>query len=515
MKRLQSIAMYLPQFHRLPENDAWWGKGFTEWVAVRSAEKLFDGHNQVREPLDDNYYDLMQKETMQWQADLAQKYGIDGFCFYHYYFKDGRKILEKPAENLLKWKNIDMPFCFCWANQTWARSWSNIRAGNAWAARFETKGKNKDNVLLEQKYGSQETWINHFEYLYPFFCDDRYIKINNKPVFLIYKSEDISILGEMLTCWNNLISKRGYEGIFVIGVNSTEKSSILDAVLFQGPSAYIHPRIAGKKGSEKWVNGIRTYQYTDIWNNALEVDSIGDVKTYFGGFVDYDDTPRRGKMGFCMTEVSPQIFEKNIFDLAIKNIVAGNEFLFINAWNEWGEGNYLEPDKKNGYGYLEAVKRVMEKCNSSGFELQLEYNKIANRKRDSIKEEKEVVINELNKFRNYYKIFDRWLTLKEQGQKIEEFFIEKGYNKILIYGLAALGKHLYEELAGGQIEVIGALDRRQGLKYKELDVLSIEDEIPVCDVIVVTVTYEFDKILNSLSNKTDIPIVSLQDVLFY
>ena len=125
-KELRALAMYLPQFHRVPENDAWWGEGFTEWTAVKKAVPLFEGHEQPRTPLNSNYYDLMDKGTMEWQADLAKKYGIDGFCFYHYWFRDGRRILEKPAENLLQWKDIDMPFCFCWDPVSWARTWTKL-----------------------------------------------------------------------------------------------------------------------------------------------------------------------------------------------------------------------------------------------------------------------------------------------------------------------------------------------------------------------------------------------------
>ena len=139
MDRIRTLAMYLPQFHKTRENDEWWGSGFTDWTTVRSAEKLFGGHNQRREPLNDYYYDLLEKSTMQWQAKTAAEYGINGFCFYHYYFKRGRRVLEKPAENLLEWTDISMPFCFCWANETWARTWSNVTYANAWSEKFERK----------------------------------------------------------------------------------------------------------------------------------------------------------------------------------------------------------------------------------------------------------------------------------------------------------------------------------------------------------------------------------------
>ena len=162
------ISMYLPQFHRVKENDEWWGEGFTEWTAVKQADSLFDGHYQPRIPLNGNYYDLLDKETMQWQADLMKKYGIDGQCIYHYWFKEGRQILEKPAQNLLKWTDIDMPFCFCWANESWARTWSGLKNTNAWSAKQEPKKQGDHNgLLLEQYYGTEEC----LKYNHCSFCD--------------------------------------------------------------------------------------------------------------------------------------------------------------------------------------------------------------------------------------------------------------------------------------------------------------------------------------------------------
>lgn len=140
MKDIRTIAMYLPQFHCIPENDAWWGKGFTEWSTVKAAKPLYESHGQPRIPLNQNYYNLLEKETMLWQAELMHQYGIDGLCFYHYYFKNGKKILEKPAENLLCWKDVNIPFCFCWDSASWARTWSNV-GGNSWADTFEKKEK--------------------------------------------------------------------------------------------------------------------------------------------------------------------------------------------------------------------------------------------------------------------------------------------------------------------------------------------------------------------------------------
>ncbi len=222
---MKVLAMYLPQFHRVKENDEWWGEGFTEWVSVKDAEPFFDGHYQPRIPQDQNYYDLMDKDTMVWQSSLMKKYKIDGVCMYHYWFKHGRQILEKPAQNLLQWKEIDMPFCFCWANETWARSWSRIQNKNVWSAvREQDKNEDKNGILLEQDYGNEAQWRQHFEYLLPFFKDERYIKVEDKPLFLIYKESEISCLPEMLECWKKLAEMNGLKGIYIIGAGeNTDK----------------------------------------------------------------------------------------------------------------------------------------------------------------------------------------------------------------------------------------------------------------------------------------------------
>ena len=196
---MKIIAFYLPQFHTIPENDTWWGKGFTEWVNVKKAKPLFKGHDQPRIPLNNNYYDLNNPETLKWQANLAHQYGVDGFCFYHYWFK-GKLLLEKPAESLLKRENIALDYCFCWANEPWARTWD---------------GRNR-NVLMPQEYGGREEWKKHFDYLLPFFKDVRYIKENNKPMFVIYKSTLIEECRDMMDYWSELAVNNGFEGLFFV-----------------------------------------------------------------------------------------------------------------------------------------------------------------------------------------------------------------------------------------------------------------------------------------------------------
>lgn len=173
---MKILALYLPQFHRVPENDEWWGEGFTEWTTVRNALPLFPEHEQPHIPKDNYYYDLLDKSTFQKQAEQIKNSGMDGICIYHYWFKNGRQILEKPAEKLLQWKDIQLPYCFSWAHEPWARTWGNFGDQNKWTSIYD-KGKNSDReLLLEQKYGNAVDWKRHFEYLLPFFSDNRYIK---------------------------------------------------------------------------------------------------------------------------------------------------------------------------------------------------------------------------------------------------------------------------------------------------------------------------------------------------
>ena len=175
---MRIIAFYLPQFHNIPENDEWWGDGFTEWVNVKKAEPIYEGHEQPRVPLDGNYYNLLDDDVKIWQAELAKKYGIYGFCYYHYWF-NGKLLLEKPMEQMLENKKVDLPFCVCWANEPWTRAWV---------------GEKK--VLIGQEYGTEKEWKEHFDYMLPFFRDDRYIKEDNRPLYVIYRPEIIPCLQE-------------------------------------------------------------------------------------------------------------------------------------------------------------------------------------------------------------------------------------------------------------------------------------------------------------------------------
>lgn len=361
MSKIKIIAFYLPQFHTIPENDEWWGKGFTEWVNVRKAKPLFKGHEQPRVPLNNNYYDLSKVETLRWQADLAKKYGVAGFCFYHYWFAGGKMLLEKPAEMLLANKDIDLPFCFSWANEPWARTWD----GKA------------HQVLMPQDYGGKEDWIKHFNYLLPFFKDSRYIKINDAPMFVLYKPHSIPNAPEMMTLWNNMAVEAGFNGIhFVETLRGTQRDNrnlpFRAYVEFEPGRTNFSQHILSltykrirrrflsfiNKISGKTILLNQPYKYDDVVKRSIKL--ISPEGTYSGVCVGWDNTARRG---VASTIVLPPTKEQ--FKAALKakihqtHEIYKTDMVFVNAWNEWCEGTYLEPDEVHGYDYLEAIQEAL------------------------------------------------------------------------------------------------------------------------------------------------------------
>lgn len=363
---MKLIAFYLPQFHQIPENDEWWEPGFTEWTNVKRAKKIFKNQTQPKIPLNKNYYDLMDKNTVEWQTDLMKTYGIYGFCYFHYWF-NGRKILEKPAENLIKWNDINQFFCFSWANVTWARTWTAF-------AKFSTnwvdtdKKSNGNGILIEQSYGERQDWIEHYYYLRNFFKDNRYIKVDNKPMFLIYHVEDIECANEMFSAWNELAIEDGFRGIHIVSMNTIVKDNkYIEAVARYGMYGHYDKKIL-----RNYVESLfksfhlpfapkHVLSYEKVWRNILKENPVPNIKTYPGAVVMYDETPRKGKRGTFLEGASPTIFERALREQIKKaEEIYKSDFIFIDAWNEWGEGNYLEPDEEHGYAYLEAVRIALK-----------------------------------------------------------------------------------------------------------------------------------------------------------
>ncbi len=364
------IAINLPQFHPFKENNEWWGEGFTEWVNVKKARVLFDGHNQPRVPLNNNYYNLLDEDVQRWQDDLARKYGVYGFCFYHYWF-DGKLLLEKPVEKYLQNKSLKTRYCICWANEHWTNAWSGKEA----------------KVLIHQRYGSQKEWREHFDYLLPYFNDPRYIKTGNKPLFVLYRPELIDCLNEMLEYWDGLARANGFDGIaFAYQHAGFTVSPKCDESHFDYAIEY-HPNCAqvfmgmGKNKAfqklkksildfcenklginlrEKAKTKLRHYDYDEIWRYINDMQPRNE-KCVPGAFVDWDNTPRRGEKGFVVDGADPAKFEKYFKNQIIK---AKEEYhkdmIFVFSWNEWAEGGYLEPDEHNKYGYLEAIHTALQ-----------------------------------------------------------------------------------------------------------------------------------------------------------
>ncbi len=493
---IKTLSMYLPQFHRVAENDRWWGKGFTEWTTVRGAEPLFVGHKQPIKPLNNNYYNLLEKKTMEWQAALMKNYGIDGQCFYHYYFKDGQKILEQPAEQLLKWKDIDMPFCFCWANEHWARTWSNLR-GNSWADKFEKKDVlDNDGILIEQRYGREKQWKEHFDYILPFFKDKRYIRINDMPVFLVFSPTIIPCLPQMLDYWRKLAKEEQISDIYFIGMNCNKYISGINALVLYAP------HMVWKR--ENPIGGIYRIDYEQMWENIINSELIDGQKTFYCAVPNLDDTPRRGRHeGVVFKNFSIEQFYKGMCEIYRKSLERQNEFVFINAWNEWGEGTQLEPDEEYKYEKLESIYRA-KKYALENYRINTEDNDLKANTKPS-----ERIVN----YTITAKCFDQWMTLREKNLHISEYLKKYNVTHIVIYGYGMLARHLLFELDETDIIIDYIIDRssrRESLKY---NVKSLEDYLPETEAVIVTIVDEFDSIYEILKKRMNSKFFSLFEIV--
>lgn len=364
---MKIISFYLPQFHRFPENDRWWGEGFTEWVNVKNAKPLFKGHNQPKEPLNDNYYNLLDTDTLKWQSKLAKEYGIYGFCYYHYWF-DGKMLMEKPMELMLRNTDIDLPFCICWANENWTKAWT----------------KKSREILIGQSYGDQRDWEKHFEYLYNFFSDKRYITIDDKPVIIIYRPEIVPTLTEMIDVWQKRAKEKGLKGLCVMYQqvfydHTKEKTGeLFDYGIEYEPGYVVHQmqrknltvirskifhEIVHKLHLPQTLASTIHYNYDDVWKNILNIVPR-DEKMIPGAYVNWDNTPRYKSGASVHVGFSLEKFEKYLTKQIIHTReVYHKDMIFMFAWNEWGEGGYLEPDKANGYGMLKAIKNALLSTN--------------------------------------------------------------------------------------------------------------------------------------------------------
>lgn len=372
---MKIIPLYLPQFHTIPENDEWWGKGFTEWVNVRDAKPLFEGHNQPRVPLNNNYYDLSDIETLKWQCRIAKEYGIYGFCMYHYWF-NGHLLLEKPMEMLLAHPEIDIKYCISWANHDWTDAW---KASNR-----------QPKVLIAHNFDDEKDWVDHFNYLLPFFKDPRYMTENNKPLMVIYIPNIIRKLKKMLDVWSQMARDNGFDGLTFIyqsAASSFDNSwdhSLFDYGVEMNPG-YVGLANRQKNSSffpklmkysheikrflhirrsllpQKKITEVSKADYDYTWQRILELRPISNApKMIPCAFTDWDNTPRHKERGYLYQGVSPDKF-KSYFKQLLDNTknFYDTDMIFVFAWNEWAEGGYLEPDEKNGFAFLEAIKECL------------------------------------------------------------------------------------------------------------------------------------------------------------
>ena len=369
MSGMKIIANYLPQYHVIPENSAWWGEGYTDWTAVKKAKQIIDGQVQPKVPLGGKYRYLDDIESIRWQVKLAHEYGIDGFGIYHYWFNSDMQLLQTPSELIRDNSDIDINYLFIWDNCSWRRTWSNVKKGNDWAPTFDQK-KNEasglNGMLAELDYGTEADWDKHFDYLLTHFSDDRYIKVEGKPVFCIMKPRnDFSTIGKMVAHWNNRAIDSGFDGILCMSLDN-EANRIASCKLTKtfryspkSPQTLIELLVEILYQRRAAINGKpQIHDYEAEWNRILRAAKRASKDTYLSGFVAFDDTPRRGNKATVYTGANPEKFERYLKKLLSIALGRGDELLFLSAWNEWGEGMYLEPDELNGYAWLEAVKNA-------------------------------------------------------------------------------------------------------------------------------------------------------------
>lgn len=353
---MKFISFYLPQFHEIPENNDAWGRGFTEWTNVKKSRPLFTGHRQPRVPLHDNYYNLLNRNVLRWQAELAAEYGVDCFCFYHYWF-NGRMVLEKPVEELRRMPELPVQYCFAWANEPWTKTWHGA-------------GGDRE-IMIPQTYGKEKEWEAHYQYFLTYFKDVRYLKKQNKPVLLIYKLQNIPFYNDMIRYWKRRAAEDGFAGIFLICMKDA-RSHVYMSRYVDGTVDFEPNNTKSSKLAEERQRILPVERRSAVWNRfamksirykALNKDMLTVVhkkNEYRTLFVDYDDTPRRGSRGVVTFGSNPGVFEYYLRRGVQESQKEGNEYFFLNAWNEWGEGNYLEPDTGYGYAYLKAVKKVKD-----------------------------------------------------------------------------------------------------------------------------------------------------------
>lgn len=349
-KKARLIAFYLPQYYPIPENDKFWGKGFTEWTNVARARPLFPGHYQPHIPADLGFYDLRVPETRIAQAEMARDYGIEGFCYYHYWFA-GKQILDKPLQEVIKTREPRFPFSLCWANENWTGIWSG----------------NDKKIFLEQTYPGHNDEVEHFNILLNAFSDDRYIKVEGKPIFMVYQPDNLPNPKKWTDTWHELAIRAGLKGLFIIAYSNhpwpfremgfdASTPKILGKMRMYDPQWLRRIKIVIRTvlGYPPWI-----YSYEKIVKSPVSYFKEGVEHDVFPCILpNWDNSPRRKKRGVIIHNSTPELF-RIYFQSALQQVFhksPENKIIYIKSWNEWAEGNYLEPDLKFGKGYLDVIK---------------------------------------------------------------------------------------------------------------------------------------------------------------
>ena len=353
MINVRAIALYLPQFHPIPENDTWWSPGFTEWTNTARARPMFRGHYQPHIPADLGFYDLRLSETREAQAAMARACGIEGFCYYHYWFA-GRRILERPFNEVLVSGAPDFPFCLCWANETWSGIWHGA----------------PDRILIEQTYPGPQDHEAHFRTLLPAFRDRRHIRVDGKPLFLIFKPEKLPDAQRSLAQWRAMAVAEGLGGLHIVGMSAYPEWT-------PGPSGFDAKMVAPLVLQRPWVSRRQPFKWLrrriaewrrlpTVHHYRTFVDlnmpvSIRDYEAYPCVIHTWDNTPRSGSNGVVLQGSTPEEYRRLLLGAAraLQDKPAQRRLLILKSWNEWAEGNHLEPDLLSGHAYLEVVRQVL------------------------------------------------------------------------------------------------------------------------------------------------------------
>ncbi len=349
------IAFYLPQYHPIPENDEWWGEGFTEWTNVAKARPLFPGHYQPHVPADLGFYDLRVPEVREAQAQMARKYGIEAFCYYHYWF-GGKRLLERPFNEVLVSGKPDFPFCLCWANETWTGIWHG----------------DPNRTLIKQTYPGEKDYEQHFQAVLPALKDPRAVKIEGRPVFIVYSPRQLPDPIAFTKQWRTLAEQAGLPGIYLIGLanrvgpdgqpwvpeqNGFDAASVKNMHLAEKSESIELLRRLKVAKRKLLGQPPRLYSYEKAFPHYL-LPECEQTNVYPCAIPNWDNSPRSGKRGLIIHNSTPELFQRHWRQVLaqVKHKPAEHKIVFVKSWNEWAEGNHLEPDLKYGRKYLEALR---------------------------------------------------------------------------------------------------------------------------------------------------------------